>query len=168
LVLADPCDDQEMITDEEKSVFRRIGLRLKAYLPLGKFLSNYLLACPTVSIDWSLYLCISGVRGVFDGVIENMHLHWKHREVVKLISKQKTLSFVEETARLLAYESGGILVAIERVPKGYALIFYRGKNYRRPINIRPRNLLTKAKALKRAVAMQRHEVCLSWNVEFFF
>ncbi|CAD6332938.1 unnamed protein product [Miscanthus lutarioriparius] len=139
MVLADPCDDQEMITDEEKSVFRRIGLRLKSYLPLG-------------------------VRGVFDGVIENMHLHWKHREVVKLISKQKTLSFVEETARLLAYESGGILVAIERVPKGYALIFYRGKNYRRPINIRPRNLLTKAKALKRAVAMQRHEA-LSQHID---
>jgi RNA-binding protein YhbY len=99
-----------------------------------------------------------GIRGVFDGVIENMHLHWKHREVVKLITKQKTLAFVEETARLLEYESGGILVAIERVPKGHALIFYRGKNYRRPINIRPRNLLTKAKALKRAVAMQRHEV----------
>lgn len=132
MILANPSDDQEMITDEERSVFRRIGLRLKSYLPLG-------------------------IRGVFDGVIENMHLHWKHREVVKLISKQKTLSFVEETARLLEYESGGILVAIERVPKGYALIFYRGKNYRRPINIRPRNLLTKAKALKRAVAMQRHE-----------
>lgn len=103
---------------------------------------------------------ILGIRGVFDGVIENMHLHWKHREVVKLITKQKTLPFVEETARLLEYESGGILVAIERVTKGYALIFYRGKNYRRPINIRPRNLLTKAKALKRAVAMQRHEVSL--------
>lgn len=139
MVLADPCDDREMITDEEKSVFRRIGLRLKSYLPLG-------------------------VRGVFDGVIENMHLHWKHREVVKLISKQKTLSFVQETARLLEYESGGILVAIERVPKGYALIFYRGKNYRRPINIRPRNLLTKAKALKRAVAMQRHEA-LSQHID---
>uniref|UniRef100_A0A0E0DUI6 CRM-domain containing factor CFM3, chloroplastic/mitochondrial n=1 Tax=Oryza meridionalis TaxID=40149 RepID=A0A0E0DUI6_9ORYZ len=132
MVLANPSDDKEMITDEERSVFRRIGLRLKAYLPVG-------------------------IRGVFDGVIENMHLHWKHREVVKLITKQKTLPFVEETARLLEYESGGILVAIERVPKGYALIFYRGKNYRRPINIRPRNLLTKAKALKRAVAMQRHE-----------
>ncbi|KAJ1263967.1 hypothetical protein BS78_09G227100 [Paspalum vaginatum] len=139
MVLADPCDDREMITDEEKSVFRRIGLRLKSYLPLG-------------------------VRGVFDGVIENMHLHWKHREIVKLISKQKTLSFVQETARLLEYESGGILVAIERVPKGYALIFYRGKNYRRPINIRPRNLLTKAKALKRAVAMQRHEA-LSQHID---
>lgn len=99
-----------------------------------------------------------GVRGIFDGVIENMHLHWKHRELVKLISKQKTLAFVEETARLLEYESGGILVAVERIPKGYALIYYRGKNYQRPISLRPRNLLTKAKALKRSIALQRHEV----------
>lgn len=105
-----------------------------------------------------VYSAISGIRGVFDGVIENMHLHWKHRELVKLISKQKTLSFVEDTARLLEYESGGILVAIERVPKGYALIYYRGKNYRRPSSLRPRNLLTKAKALKRSVEIQRHEV----------
>ncbi|KAG9449722.1 hypothetical protein H6P81_009687 [Aristolochia fimbriata] len=127
-----PCDDKEAITDEERSMFRRVGLRMKAYLPLG-------------------------IRGVFDGVIENMHLHWKHRELVKLITKQKTISFVEDTARLLEYESCGILVAIERVPKGYALIYYRGKNYQRPVSIRPRNLLTKAKALKRSVAMQRHE-----------
>ncbi|KAM1340650.1 hypothetical protein ACFX2H_039012 [Malus domestica] len=129
---AGPDYDQETITDEERVMFRRVGLRMKAYLPLG-------------------------IRGVFDGVVENMHLHWKHRELVKLISKQKTLAFVEDTARLLEYESGGILVAIERVPKGYALIYYRGKNYRRPITLRPRNLLTKAKALKRSVAMQRHE-----------
>ncbi|KAK1320305.1 hypothetical protein QJS10_CPA03g00518 [Acorus calamus] len=132
MIPSGPSDDQETITDEERSVFRRIGLKMKAYLPLG-------------------------IRGVFDGVIENMHLHWKHREIVKLISKQKTLSFVEDSARLLEYESGGILVAIERVPKGYALIYYRGKNYQRPVSIRPRNLLTKAKALKRSVAMQRHE-----------
>ncbi|XP_059644089.1 CRM-domain containing factor CFM3, chloroplastic/mitochondrial [Cornus florida] len=130
MVPVDPFDDQETITDEERFMFRRVGLRMKAYLPLG-------------------------IRGVFDGVIENMHLHWKHRELVKLISKQRT--YVEETARLLEYESGGILVAIERVPKGHALIYYRGKNYRRPISLRPRNLLTKAKALKRAVALQRHE-----------
>ncbi|KAG6675702.1 hypothetical protein I3842_15G116900 [Carya illinoinensis] len=132
MIPAGPDHDQETITDEERVMFRRVGLRMKAYLPLG-------------------------IRGVFDGVIENMHLHWKHRELVKLISKQKTLAFVDETARLLEYESGGILVAIERVPKGYALIYYRGKNYQRPISIRPRNLLTKAKALKRSVAMQRHE-----------
>lgn len=112
---------------------------------------------------------LSGVRGVFDGIIENMHLHWKYRELVKLISKQKTLSFVEDTARLLEYESGGILVAIERVPKGFALIYYRGKNYQRPISLRPKNLLTKAKALKRSVAMQRHEVSSSIHfINFFF
>ncbi|CAN6451629.1 unnamed protein product [Victoria cruziana] len=132
MVPVGPSDDQETITEEERFMFRRVGLRMKAYLPLG-------------------------IRGVFDGVIENMHLHWKHRELVKLISKQKTLSFVEDTARLLEYESGGILVAIERVPKGYALIYYRGKNYRRPSSLRPRNLLTKAKALKRSVEIQRHE-----------
>ncbi|KAJ8553438.1 hypothetical protein K7X08_024116 [Anisodus acutangulus] len=129
---AGPSGDLETITEEERVMFRRVGLRMKSYLPLG-------------------------IRGVFDGVIENMHLHWKHRELVKLISKEKQLAFVEETARLLEYESGGILVAIERVPKGYALIFYRGKNYRRPISLRPRNLLTKAKALKRRVALQRYE-----------
>ncbi|KAL8465870.1 hypothetical protein ACS0TY_035113 [Phlomoides rotata] len=131
-VPVDPSDDQETITDEERVMYRKVGLRMKAYLPLG-------------------------IRGVFDGVIENMHLHWKHRELVKLISKEKELAFVEETARLLEYESDGILVSIDRVPKGHALIYYRGKNYRRPITIRPRNLLTKAKALKRRVALQRYE-----------
>ncbi|WCJ21953.1 CRS1 / YhbY (CRM) domain-containing protein [Euphorbia peplus] len=132
MIPSGPDYDQETITDEERAMFRRVGLRMKAYLPIG-------------------------IRGVFDGVIENMHLHWKHRELVKLISKQKTLAFLEDTARLLEFESGGILVAIERVPKGFALIYYRGKNYQRPIKIRPRNLLTKAKALKRSIAMQRHE-----------
>jgi len=127
-----PDYDQEVISEEERAMFRKVGLKMKAYLPIG-------------------------IRGVFDGVIENMHLHWKHRELVKLISKQKNQAFVEETARLLEYESGGVLVAIEKVPKGFALIYYRGKNYRRPISLRPRNLLTKAKALKRSIAMQRHE-----------
>lgn len=125
-------EDQETITDEERVMFRRVGLRMKPYLPLG-------------------------IRGVFDGVIENMHLHWKHRELVKLISKQKDIEFVEETARFLEFESGGILIDIVRVPKGYAIIYYRGKNYQRPISIRPRNLPSKARALKRWKALQRYE-----------
>ncbi|XP_075523399.1 CRM-domain containing factor CFM3, chloroplastic/mitochondrial [Primulina tabacum] len=129
---AGPSDDQETITEEERIMYRKVGLRMKPYLPLG-------------------------IRGVFDGIIENMHLHWKHRELVKLISKEKVLSFVEETARLLEYESGGILVSIDRVPKGHAVVFYRGKNYYRPLTLRPRNLLTKAKALKRRIALQRYE-----------
>lgn len=125
-------EDQETITDEERVMFRRVGLRMKPYLPLG-------------------------IRGVFDGVIENMHLHWKHRELVKLISKQKDIEFVEETARFLEYESGGILIDIVRVPKGYAIMYYRGKNYQRPISIRPRSLPSKARALKRWKALQRYE-----------
>ncbi|KAL8260192.1 hypothetical protein R6Q59_028145 [Mikania micrantha] len=125
-------DDQETITDEERVMLRRVGLRMKPYLPLG-------------------------IRGVFDGVIENMHLHWKHRELVKLISKQKDVEFVEETARFLEYESGGILIDIVRVPKGYTIIYYRGKNYQRPISIRPRSLPSKARALKRWKALQRYE-----------
>ncbi|CAN7011304.1 hypothetical protein IGI04_012032 [Brassica rapa subsp. trilocularis] len=132
MIPSGPDYDQEVISEEERIMFRKVGLKMKSYLPLG-------------------------IRGVFDGVIENMHLHWKHRELVKLISKQKSLAFVEDTARLLEYESGGVLVAIEKVPKGFALIYYRGKNYQRPISLRPRNLLTKAKALKRSIAMQRHE-----------
>lgn len=29
-------EDQETITDEERVMFRRVGLRMKPYLPLGK------------------------------------------------------------------------------------------------------------------------------------
>ncbi|KAL8094250.1 hypothetical protein AgCh_035952 [Apium graveolens] len=135
-----PPEDQETVTDEERVMFRKLGLKMKPYLPLG-------------------------IRGVFDGVIENMHLHWKHRELVKLISKQKDPAFVEETARLLEFESGGILIDIVRVPKGYAIIYYRGKNYRRPISLRPRNLPTKARALKRWMALQRYEALSEHIVE---
>ncbi|GFS45071.1 CRM family member 2 [Actinidia rufa] len=36
------------------------------------------------------------------------------------------------TAQTLEAESGGILVVVERVSKGYAILVYRGKNYKRP------------------------------------
>lgn len=31
-----PPDDQETITDEERVMFRRVGLKMKPYLPLGE------------------------------------------------------------------------------------------------------------------------------------
>jgi hypothetical protein len=40
MVPVGPSDDREMITDEERSVFRRIGLRMKSYLPMGLPLSS--------------------------------------------------------------------------------------------------------------------------------
>lgn len=41
MIPADPSDDQETITDEERFMFRRVGLRMKAYLPLGELSSLY-------------------------------------------------------------------------------------------------------------------------------
>lgn len=124
--------DVETITEEERFMFRKLGLRTKAFLLLGR-------------------------RGVFDGVVENMHLHWKHRELVKIIVKERDPVKLQETARMLEYESGGILVAVVTTSKGQAIIVYRGKNYKRPAQLRPRNLLTKRKALKRSLEVQRRE-----------
>lgn len=65
---------------------------------------------------------------------------------------------VHAKARTLEAESGGILVAVERVSKGYAIIVYRGKNYKRPASLRPQTLLNKKEALKRSLEAQRREV----------
>ncbi|XP_021763586.1 chloroplastic group IIA intron splicing facilitator CRS1, chloroplastic-like [Chenopodium quinoa] len=121
--------DQELLTEEERECFRNLGLKMDRFLVLGR-------------------------RGVFDGVIEGLHQHWKHRELVKVISMQKTFSQVLSTARTLERESGGILVCIKKLKKGHAIIIYRGKNYKRPIDF-GRNLLDKKKALKRSLELQR-------------
>ncbi|KAL5742356.1 hypothetical protein ACOSP7_029088 [Xanthoceras sorbifolium] len=124
--------DKEGITEEERYMLRKVGLRMKAFLLMGR-------------------------RGVFDGTVENMHLHWKYRELVKIISKQKSIEAAHHEAQILEAESGGILVAVERVSKGYAIIVYRGKNYERPSCLRPKTLLTKRQAMKRSKEAQRRE-----------
>ncbi|KAL0410482.1 UNVERIFIED_CONTAM: CRM-domain containing factor CFM3, chloroplastic/mitochondrial [Sesamum latifolium] len=124
--------DLETLTDEERFLFRRIGLSMKPYLLLGR-------------------------REIFDGTIENMHLHWKYRELVKIIVERKTFSQVKHIAVSLEAESGGVLVSVDKTTKGYAIIVYRGKNYRSPLAFRPRNLLTKRQALARSIELQRRE-----------
>ncbi|QHO09749.1 Chloroplastic group IIA intron splicing facilitator CRS1 [Arachis hypogaea] len=91
----------------------------------------------------------------FDGVLEGLHQHWKHREVVKVITKQRLISRVIYTAKMLETESGGILVSVDKLKEGHAIIIYRGKNYRRPSEKVAKNLLTKRKALQRSLEMQR-------------
>uniref|UniRef100_A0A0D9W5X6 CRM domain-containing protein n=1 Tax=Leersia perrieri TaxID=77586 RepID=A0A0D9W5X6_9ORYZ len=79
---------------------------------------------------------------------------------------------VEYAARTLEAESGGILVAVERVSKAHAIIIYRGKNYQRPSTLRPKSLLNKRNALKRSVEHQRykslklHVLNLSKNIDY--
>ncbi|KAG8090583.1 hypothetical protein GUJ93_ZPchr0011g28938 [Zizania palustris] len=122
----------ETITDEERFMFRKLGLRMKAFLLLGR-------------------------RGVFDGTIENMHLHWKYRELVKIVLKAKSFGDVKKIALSLEAESGGVLVSVDKVSKGYAIVVFRGNDYRRPSKLRPRNLLSKRKALARSIEIQRRE-----------
>lgn len=97
---------------------------------------------------------ILGRRGVFDGVIEGMHQHWKHREIVKVVTMQRVFSRVLYTSQCLEAESGGILVSIEKLKLGYGIIIYRGKNYKRPLKI-SRNLLSKREALQKSLELQR-------------
>ncbi|KAL3618856.1 hypothetical protein CASFOL_037304 [Castilleja foliolosa] len=126
--------DLETLTDEERFLFRKIGLSMKPFLELGR-------------------------REIFDGTIENMHLHWKYRELVKIVVERKTFSQVRHIALSLEAESGGVLVSVEKTPKGHVIIVYRGKNYQRPLAfaIRPKNLLTKRQALARSIELQRRE-----------
>ncbi|KAL0554909.1 hypothetical protein IC582_008839 [Cucumis melo] len=144
--LQQPEIDKEGITVEERYMLKKVGLRMKPFLLLGR-------------------------RGVFDGTVENMHLHWKYRELVKIITNERSFKTVHDVARTLEAESGGILVAVERVNRSFAIIIYRGKNYKRPSRLRPESLLNKKEALKRSMEAQRrkslklHVLKLTQNVE---
>ncbi|KAG6428602.1 hypothetical protein SASPL_112854 [Salvia splendens] len=127
--------DLETLTDEERQLFRRIGSSMKPYLVLGR-------------------------REVFGGTTENMHLHWRYRELVKILVERKTYAAIS-----LEAESGGVLVSVERTPKGCVILVYRGKNYRPPPAIRPQNLLTKRQAFARSIELQRREALIHHVVE---
>ncbi|XP_073138115.1 CRM-domain containing factor CFM2, chloroplastic [Henckelia pumila] len=127
-----PEADKEGITEEERYMLRRMALRMRPFLLMGR-------------------------RGVFDGTVENMHLHWKYRELVKILIGRRSIEEVHQAAQTLEAESGGILVAVEQVSKGYAIIIYRGKNYKRPASLRPQTLLSKREALKRSKEAQRRQ-----------
>ncbi|XVF81903.1 hypothetical protein PTKIN_Ptkin15bG0193200 [Pterospermum kingtungense] len=122
--------DVEIITEEERECLRKIGLKLNSCLVLGR-------------------------RGVFNGVVEGVHQHWKHREVVKVITMQRVFLRVIYTAKLLVAETGGILVSVEKLKEGHAIIIYRGKNYQRPLKLMTDNLLTKREALQKSIELQR-------------
>ncbi|KAG6430237.1 hypothetical protein SASPL_108300 [Salvia splendens] len=133
--LPDEEPDLEIISKEERVCLREMGLRISSSLVLGR--------------------C-----GVYDGVIEGMHQHWKHREIVKVITMQKSFLQVMHTAKFVEAESGGILVAVVKLKEGHAIIVYRGKNYNRPKSAAV-NLLNKKEALSRSLEIQRHGVSIS-------
>lgn len=136
---------------------------MKPYLLLGKndkFIIPLCLAA-VVQIYYTKNvqsMRFSGRRDVYAGTIENMHLHWKYRELVKILVKGKNLAQVKHIAISLEAESGGVLVSVDKDTKGHIIIIYRGKNYFRPQVMRPKSLLSRRQALARSIELQRREV----------
>ncbi|XP_028778568.1 CRM-domain containing factor CFM3, chloroplastic/mitochondrial isoform X2 [Neltuma alba] len=62
--LPSPRHDPELLTAEQLQAYKKIGFRNKNYVPVG-------------------------VRGVFGGVVQNMHLHWKFHETVQALFKAR-------------------------------------------------------------------------------
>ncbi|TKY67462.1 CRM domain-containing protein [Spatholobus suberectus] len=94
----------------------------------------------------SNYLQI-GRRGLFGGVVLNMHMHWKKHETVKVICKPCKPGQVHEYAQELARLSGGIPL---QIIGDDTVIFYRGKNYEQPEVMSPIDTLSKKKALEKS------------------
>ncbi|KAF3630554.1 putative zinc finger CCCH domain-containing protein 18-like isoform X1 [Capsicum annuum] len=120
--LPSPRHDPELLTPEQLQAYKKIGFRNKNYVPVG-------------------------VRGVFGGVVQNMHLHWKFHETVQVCCDNFPKEKIKEMASMLSRLSGGIVVNIHNVK---TIIMFRGRNYRQPKNLIPINTLTKRKALFKA------------------
>lgn len=112
-----PLHDPELFTPEQLQAYKKIGFRNKNYVPVG-------------------------VRGVFGGVVQNMHLHWKFHETVQVCCDNFAKEKIKEMATMLARLSGGIVINVHNVK---TIIMFRGRNYRQPKNLIPFNTLTKRK-----------------------
>ncbi|CAH1419337.1 unnamed protein product [Lactuca virosa] len=117
--------DPEILTPEEHFYFLKMGIKSKNYVPVGR-------------------------RGIYQGVILNMHLHWKKHETLQVIVKTFTREEVKEMAVELARLTGGIVLKI--LEDDETIIMYRGKNYSQPPTeiMSPRVTLPRKKALDKS------------------
>lgn len=120
-----PGPEPERLTASERFYLKRMGQKHKNYVPVGR-------------------------RGVFGGVILNMHLHWKKHETVKVICKHCKPGQIHEYAEEIARLSGGIAIHIQHD----TILFYRGKNYTQPKVMKPKDTLSKRKALVKSKFLQ--------------
>ncbi|KAI4353475.1 hypothetical protein L6164_002423 [Bauhinia variegata] len=116
--------DPEILTPEEHFYFMKMGLKCKNYVPVGR-------------------------RGIYQGVILNMHLHWKKHQTLKVVVKTFSPEEVKEIAAELARLTGGIVLDIH---EDNTIIMYRGKNYSQPPTeiMSPRVTLSRKKALDKS------------------
>ncbi|XP_038703078.1 uncharacterized CRM domain-containing protein At3g25440, chloroplastic isoform X2 [Tripterygium wilfordii] len=116
--------DPEVLTPEEHFFFLKMGLKCKNYVPVGR-------------------------RGIYQGVILNMHLHWKKHQTLQVVVKTFSPEEVREIATELARLTGGIVLDIHEED---TIIMYRGKNYSQPPTeiMSPRVTLSRKKALDKS------------------
>ncbi|KAJ4748651.1 RNA-binding CRS1 / YhbY (CRM) domain protein [Rhynchospora pubera] len=112
----------EDLTGEERFFLKKMAQKRSNYVPVGR-------------------------RGVFGGVILNMHLHWKKHETVTVICKPCKPGQVHEYAREIARLSGGTPI---QVIGDDTIVFYRGRNYVQPQVMSPIDTLSKKKALEKS------------------
>ncbi|KAJ6917456.1 hypothetical protein NC652_019718 [Populus alba x Populus x berolinensis] len=111
------------LTGEERFFMKKMAQKKSNYVPIGR-------------------------RGVFGGVILNMHMHWKKHETVKVICNSSCKpGQVQEFAQEIARLSGGIPI---QIIGDDTVIFYRGKNYVQPKVMSPVDTLSKKKALEKS------------------
>ncbi|KAF8041355.1 hypothetical protein BT93_A0075 [Corymbia citriodora subsp. variegata] len=117
-----PVVKPDNLTGEERFFLKKMGQKKSNYAPLGR-------------------------RGVFGGVILNMHMHWKKHETVKVICKPCKPGQVHEYAQEIARLSGGIPI---HIIGDDTIIFYRGRNYVQPEIMSPIDTLSKKRALEKS------------------
>jgi RNA-binding protein YhbY len=128
-----PRHDPELLTAEQLQAYKKIGFRNRNYVPVG-------------------------VRGVFGGVVQNMHMHWKFHETVQVCCDNFPKEKIKEMAAMLTRLSGGIVINIHNTK---TIIMFRGRNYRQPKNLIPFNTLTKRKVSPTLM-------CLSVSISLLF
>ncbi|RCV29133.1 hypothetical protein SETIT_5G459600v2 [Setaria italica] len=117
-----PMAKPDDLSGEERFYLKKVSQKKSNYVPVGR-------------------------RGVFGGVILNMHLHWKKHETVKVICKPCKPGQIQEYANEIARLSGGIPV---NIIGDDTIVFYRGKNYVQPEVMSPVDTLSKKKALEKS------------------
>ncbi|XP_014493388.1 CRM-domain containing factor CFM2, chloroplastic isoform X1 [Vigna radiata var. radiata] len=120
--LQGPVVKPDSLTGEERFYLKKMAQKRSNYLQVGR-------------------------RGLFGGVVLNMHMHWKKHETVKVICKPCKPGQVHEYAQELARLSGGIPL---QIIGDDTIIFYRGKNYEQPDVMSPIDTLSKKKALEKS------------------
>lgn len=110
-----PAIEPQELTGEERFYMKKMAQKGSNYVPIG-------------------------IRGVFGGVILNMHLHWKKHETVKVYCKPCKPGQIQEYADEIARLSGGIPI---QIIGDDTIVFYRGKEYVQPKVMSPVDTLSK-------------------------